>query len=108
MMLLIGIGLFLLCTIGKAIAQDWVTGQQNLQWCSSQIADAIYGGSERIAGSIENSAYLLTEEEKALIEEYKGKEIETYTDKHGRCMRTRIIYNERGIPIAEERIEIAE
>ena len=108
MILLIGIGLFLLCTIGKAIAQDWVTGQQNLQWCSSQIADAIYSGSGRIAGSIENSALFLSEEEKALIEKYKGKEIETYTDKHGRRMRTRIIYNERGVPIAEERIEITD
>lgn len=108
MILLIGIGLFLLCTIGKAIAQDWLTGQQNLQWCSSQIADAIYGGSERIAGSIEQVSQYITEEEKELIEKYKDKQIETYTDTHGRKMRTRIIYNERGIPIAEERILIEE
>ena len=106
MVLLIGLGLFLLCTIGKAIAQDWLTGQQNLQWCSSQIADAIYGGSERIAGSIENSISYMTEEEKELMEQYKNKQIEDYTDAHGRRMRTRIVYNERGIPIAEERIVI--
>lgn len=108
MVLLIGLGLFLLCTIGKAIAQDWVTGQRNLQWCSSQIADAIYSGSNRIAGSIEQSAQYITEDERELIEKYKDKEIKTYTDQHGRRMRTRIIYNERGIPIAEERIVIEE
>lgn len=106
MLLLIGIGLFVIGCIGKAIAQDWLTGQRNLQWCSSQISNAIYGGSERIAGSIEHSFQYLTEEEKELIAKYKDKEIETYTDSHGRQMRTRIIYNEKGIPIAEERIEI--
>lgn len=108
MVLLIGLGLFLLCTIGKAIAQDWVTGQQNLQWCSSQIADAIYAGSSTIAGSIEQSAQYITEDERELIEKYKDKEIKTYTDSHGRRMRTRVVYNEHGIPIAEERIVIEE
>jgi hypothetical protein len=108
MVLLIGLGIFLLCTIGKAIAQDWVTGQQNLQWCSSQIADAIYSGSNCIADSIEQSARYFTEDERELIEKYKDKQIETYTDSHGRKMRTRIVYNEHGIPIAEERIVIEE
>lgn len=108
MILLIGLGLFLLCTIGKAIAQDWVTGQQNLQWCSSQIADAVYGGSERIAGSVESSIQYMTKEEKELIEQYKDKQVENYTDSHGRQIRTRIIYNERGIPIAEEKLVIEE
>lgn len=106
MLLLIGLGLFFIGFIGKALAQDWLTGQKNLQWGACHIADAIYGGSERIAGSIEQSFQYYTEEEKELIEKYKDKQIETYTDSHGRQMRTRIIYNERGIPIAEERIEI--
>lgn len=108
MVLLIGIGFFILCTIGKAIAQDWITSEQNKQWCSSQIADAIYSGSSHIAGSIEQSAQYITEEEKELIEKYKDKQIDNYTDSHGRQIRTRIVYNERGIPIAEERIVIEE
>lgn len=108
MILLIGLGIFIICTVGKAIAEDWLTSQKNLQWCASQIADAITDGAGTIASSVEHSIYYLTEEEKDLIEKYKGKEIENYTDSHGRKMRTRIIYNERGIPIAEERIEITD
>ena len=108
MVILIGLGVFLLCTIGKAIAQDWITSEQNKQWCSSQIADAIYSGSSHIAGSIENTAQFISDEEKELIEKYKDKQIENYTDSHGRQIRTRIIYNERGIPIAEEKLVIEE
>lgn len=109
MILLISLGIFIICTVGKAIAEDWLAGQKNLQWCASQIADAITGGANTVASSIEQSAsFLITEEEKKLIEKYKGKDVENYTDSHGRKMRTRIIYNERGIPIAEERIEITD
>lgn len=108
MFLLIALGAFFLCSVGKAIAEDWLTGQKNLQYCAGEIADAIYSGSHTIASSIESSATYITEEEKELIETYKNKQVETYTDQHGRKMRTRIIYNERGIPIAEERIEITE
>ena len=108
MLLFIAIGVFILCTIGRAIAEDWETGQRNRQWCSCHIADAIYDSSERIAGSIEHSVQYMTDEERKLVQEYGKKQVENYTDSHGRKMRTRIIYNERGIPIAEERIEIQE
>lgn len=109
MILFIAIGFFIICTIGRAIASDWEKGQRNLYNCSSQIADAIYDGSSRLSGSIEQSAqYLITDEEKELMKKFKNKEIENYTDMHGRKMRTRILYNEHGIPIAEERIEIQE
>ena len=108
MFLIICIGIFILCTIGKAIAEDWEKGQRNKQWCSSQIADAIYSGADTISSSMERSVSYLTEEDKKCIEKYKSREVERYTDEHGRAMRTRIIYNERGIPIAEERIVIQE
>lgn len=108
MIILIAIGVFLICTIGRAIAQDWEKSERNRQWCSSQIADAIYSGADSVSDRIERSVSYLTEEEKKCIEKYKNHEDKNYTDEHGRAVRTRIIYNERGVPIAEEKIVIQE
>lgn len=106
MIILIAIGIFILCTIGGAIAKDWETGQRNKLWCASHIADSIYSGADTIAGSVEHSVSYLTEEEKKCLEQFKDREVRQYTDEHGRAVRTRIIYNERGIPVAEEKIVI--
>lgn len=95
MLLLIGLGLFVLGCVLDAIGSDWETSEHNANVRAQYIADTINSHESII--NIQESEYKYEPDE----EEY-----EPYTDNRGRLVRKRIVYDSYGHPVAEEILEI--